>query len=87
MKTKILADFQVCNSVPLNKRLYKFIRAYSGHLLGATIAPNLVPLVLRKIFLLEIVKNDICLGGTSEQNAFFSEKCTLKTHPRPHCLE
>ena len=41
--------------------------------LGATIALNLVPLVLKKIFLLEIVKNGICLGGASKKNALFSK--------------
>ena len=50
-------------------------RTYSRHLLGAAIAPNLVPLVLKKIFLLEMVKNGICLGGVIKQNALFSEKC------------
>ena len=36
-------------------------RAYSKPLLGATMAPNLVPWVFQKIFSLEMVKNDICL--------------------------
>ena len=49
------------------------IRAFSRPLLGVTIAPSLVPCVLRKIFSLEMVKNDTCLGGTSKQNALFSE--------------
>ena len=48
-------------------------RAYSTHLLGATIAPNLVSWVLKKIFSLDMVKNDICLGGASKQNAYFPE--------------
>ena len=39
---------------------------YSRHLLGATIAPNLLPLVLKKLFLLEMVKNGICLGDASK---------------------
>ena len=49
------------------------VRAYSRPLLGATIAPNLVPWVLEKIFSLEMVKNDICLGDESKQNTLFSE--------------
>ena len=36
-----------------------FYRAYSRILLGATIAPNLVPWVLRKIFSLEMTKNEL----------------------------
>ena len=47
-------------------------------MLGATIAPNLVPWLLGKIFLLEMVKNDICLGGESKQNALFSENMLQK---------
>ena len=53
-------------------------RVYSRHLLGAPIMPNLATSVLQKIFLLEMGKNGICLGGGSKQNAFFSEKCVLK---------
>ena len=49
------------------------IRANSGPFLGATLAPNLAPWVLKKIFSLEIVKNDFYLGGASKQNAFFSK--------------
>ena len=58
----------------------------SKPLLGATIAPNLVPWVLNKIFPLEMVKNDICLGGVRKQNAFFSKNVPQKTYPCP-CLE
>ena len=46
-------------------------RAYSRPLLVAIIAPTPVPLFLKKIFSLEIVKNDICLGDASKQNALF----------------
>ena len=56
-------------------------RAYSIRLLVATIAPNLVPLVLKKMFLLEMVKNGICLGGASKQNGLFSKKCVPKNAP------
>ena len=48
-------------------------KAYSRPLLGATVTPNLVPWVLKKIFSVEMVKNDIRLGGASKQNALFSE--------------
>ena len=51
-------------------------RAYSRPLLGATIATNLVVWVLRKIFSLEMVKNDICLGGAT----FFQKMCPKKSH-------
>ena len=46
-------------------------RANSKPLLGATFAPSLPPCVLEKIFSLEMVKNDLCLGGASKQNALF----------------
>ena len=59
------------------------VRAYSRHLLGATIALNLVPWVLKKKKLLEMVKNDICLGCASKQNAFFPKKYAPKNAPMP----
>ena len=34
-----------------------------------------------------MVKNDICLGDASKQNALFSENVPQKTHPCPHFLE
>ena len=39
-----------------------------------------------------MVENDMCLGGTSKQNALFPEnvhkkKKKKKTHPCPECLE
>ena len=46
-----------------------------------TIVPILVPRVLKKIFLLEMVKNGIWLGGASNQNALFYEKCAPKNTP------
>ena len=49
-------------------------RVYSKPLLDAIITLNLVPLFLKKIFSLEMVKNDICLGGASKQNAPFLKK-------------
>ena len=42
---------------------------------GATIASNLVPSFHEKIFSLEIDKNDISLGRSSEKNARFF-KCS-----------
>ena len=51
--------------------LLSFIfRAYSRSLFGATFTPNLAPWVLKKIFSLEMVKNNFCLGGASKQNVF-----------------
>ena len=58
-------------------------RAYSKPLSGATIAPNLVLWVLRKIFSLEMVKNDTCLGGASKKNVLFSENVPPKIAPIP----
>ena len=34
-----------------------------------------------------MVKNGICLGDASKQNAFFPENVPQKTHPCRHCLE
>ena len=53
-------------------------RVYSRPLLCATIAPNLVPWVLKKKKkkkkkLLGMVKIDICLEGPSKQNTLFPE--------------
>ena len=56
----------------------------SRPLLGATLAPNLVIWVLKKLFSLVIVKNNICLGGTSKQNAFF-ENVRPKKDQCPQC--
>ena len=61
--------------------------AYFRPLLGATITPNPVPCVLKKIFSLEKVKNYISLGGASKQNALFSKNVPQKMHPCPQCLE
>ena len=57
-----------------------YFRAYSKPLSGATIAPNLVSWVLRKIFSLEMVKNNMCFGGASKQNALFFWKYAPKKH-------
>ena len=57
-------------------------RIYSKPLLGATITPNLVPWVSRKIFSLEIL-SDICLGRASKQNNLFSENVPPKNAPMP----
>ena len=59
--------------------LLKLVRAYSR--------PNLVSWFLKKIFSLEMVKNDIFLGSTSNQNALFSENVPKKTHPHTQSLE
>ena len=48
-------------------------RANSRPLLGATLAPSLPPWVLEKIFSLEMVKNDLCLGGARKENRLFWE--------------
>ena len=68
-----------CVNIEMWDSMYTY-RAYSRHLLGATIAPNLVPWVLKKILSLEMGKNDIYLGGASKQNALlqkiYPKKCT-----------
>ena len=61
--------------------------AYYRLFLGATVAHSLVPQVLKKIFSLEIVKNDICVVGASKQNALFFKTFTQKEHPCPQCLQ
>ena len=56
-------------------------RAYSRPLLGAIIAPNLVSWVLKKIFSLEMGKNDIYLGVQANKMSFFQKICCKKrTH-------
>ena len=40
-----------------------------------------MPGVLKKIFSLEMVENDFCLGGASKQNALFSENVPQKDVP------
>ena len=59
-------------------------RAYSRPLLSVTIAPDLVPSVLRKIFWLEMVKNVIRVGGASKQNALFSENMPPQKSTQAH---
>ena len=49
----------------------------------ATIALNLVPGVLKRIFLSGIVKNDIYLGGESKRNALFFKKRAPRNAPIP----
>ena len=56
-------------------------------MLGAIIAPNLLPWVLEKIFPFEMIKNDVCLGGVRKQIAPFFIKCIPKTHLCPKWLE
>ena len=51
-----------------------YIRTHFITLLGVNIASSLVPSVFEKIFSLEIVENDICLGGTSKQMPFFQQQ-------------
>ena len=54
---------------------------YSRSLLGATIAPNLEPCVLKKIFSLEMVQNDICKGVQAKKMLVFRKNVSLKTTP------
>ena len=49
-------------------------RTYSRPFLGVTIAPNLVPWVLKRIFL-----NNICLGGANKKCPF-QKMCPKKMH-------
>ena len=46
-------------------------RVCSRPLFGTTMALNLVPWVLEKMFSLEMVKNDISLAGPGKLNAIF----------------
>ena len=52
--------------------------AFYRPLLGVTIAPNLVPWVLKRTFLLGMGKNDIYLGDASKQNVLLFLKFALK---------
>ena len=56
-------------------------RTYSRSLLGATIAPNLEPCVLKKILSLEMVKNDVCKGVQAKKMLVFQRNVPLKTTP------
>ena len=47
------------------------VRVYFRPLLGAIIAPNALSLVLKKIFILGMSKNGICLGDARKQDAHF----------------
>ena len=58
-------------------------RAYSRPLLVTIIAPTPVPLFLKKIFSLEIVKNDICLGVQANKMPFFKNNISPKNAPMP----
>ena len=79
----IIADNK-CNSKKSKFSLLHgiYFRTYSKPLSGANIAPNLVSWVLRENFSLEMVKNDMFLGGASKQNALFSENMPPKNIPR-----
>ena len=46
-------------------------------------APNLVPCVFEKMFLLEIVENNISLGGAINQMPFFQVNVPQKSAPMP----
>ena len=59
-------------------------RAYSRPSLGAIIPPNLVPWFLKKIFLLEKVKNDLFRGCKQTKCPFLKKK---KKKNCPKCLE
>ena len=41
-----------------------------------------MPWVLRKVFSLEMVKNDICLADASKQNALFLENALMSPMSR-----
>ena len=47
----------------------------------SSFAPNLVSWVLRKVISLEMVKNDIRVGGARKQMLFFSENVSQKNGP------
>ena len=72
-KTRLKKYPAECRWVYLNFYLYCVYRAFFRPLLGATIALNLVPWVLKKELSLEMDKNNIYLEWASKQNALFSE--------------
>ena len=52
--------------------------------MGAIIALNLVPWVLKKIYSAEIDKNGTYLKGASKQNALFQKICPKKCTHSPN---
>ena len=64
--------------VVVGQQLYQkntLSRANSRPLLGMYIECNQVPWVLKKIFSLELVKNDTCLGGARSKMSFSKKLC------------
>ena len=53
-------------------------------MVGVTIAHSLLPQVLKKKFLFEMINNDICLGSVRKQNAPFFTNVPTKNAP---CLK
>ena len=68
---------QICTTYHKSKR-HSTIRAYSRPLLGVTLATNLLPWVLKKIFLFEMMKNGVYLGSVRQENDNSLIKCALK---------
>lgn len=58
-------------------------RVYTRTFLGAIIASNLLPLVLKKVFSFEMIKNDTCLRNASKQNTQTFKNIPLKNAPMP----
>ena len=83
-KTRLKKYHVQCRQMSLNFYLHGVYRVYSTPLLGMTIALNLVPWILKKIFSLETDKNDVYLGGASKQNAIFQKICSKKRTHAPN---
>ena len=82
-KTRLKKYPAECRWVYLNFYLYCVYRVFFRPLLGATIALNLVPWVLKKELSLEMDKNNIYLEWASKQNALFFRKLALKNTLMP----
>ena len=81
-------SFIILASMRKQNTLFKILYKKCVHagpildLLDAIIGLNLVPWFLKWIFSSEMVKNNVCLGGASKQNALFQRICPKKhTHP------
>ena len=57
---------QICTTYHKSKS-HSTIRTYSRPLLGVTLATNLLPWVLKKIFLFEMMKNGVYLGSVTRK--------------------
>ena len=63
---------------PIQEFRQSSVRVYSINFWGVIIARNLLPWDLEKIYSLEIVENDFCLGVASKKMPFFQKNVTRR---------